>query len=118
MSTQLDRELADTFAGLASDRRAQVLEYARWMRDDRVAVSPPESADASGDAALEREFLLLNDEQRERLADYVSALAADPPRGVPGHALLRFAGTLPEDTLRRMEAAIAEDCERIDHEGW
>jgi hypothetical protein len=115
MSTQLDQELAEAFAGLASERREQVLEYARWMRDDRAAAASPSE---SADAALEREFLLLNDEQRERLGDYVGALAADPPRGVPGHALLRFAGTLPEDTLRRMEAAIAEDCERIDHEGW
>ena len=117
MSTQLDRELAEAFAGLGSERRAQVLEYARWMRDDRAPASPLDR-DSPEDAALEREFLLLNDEQRERLSDYVGALTADPPRGVPGHALLRFAGTLPEDTLRRMEAAIEEDCERIDHEGW
>ena len=40
------------------------------------------------------------------------------PPGVPGAALLPFAGTLSADEARAMLEAIEEGCERIDHDGW
>jgi hypothetical protein len=116
MSTQVDRELTDAFEVLAPEQRRQVLVYASWMRQGEGPV--PDRRVPPTDADFEAELLALDAEGRRRIAEYVCALAADPPRGVPGHALLRFAGTLPEDVLRRMEQAIEADCERIDHAEW
>ncbi len=33
-------------------------------------------------------------------------------------ALLKLAGSIPEDELQRMERAIAQDCERVDENEW
>lgn len=33
-------------------------------------------------------------------------------------ALLKYAGTIPEDDLDRISEAIEEGCERVDEEGW
>jgi hypothetical protein len=121
---------------LAPERREQVLEYARWLqqgsagsscgpvghnatRDSSTGqVCTPGLADGAGGRELERTIIRLNCQQRERVEEYVRALTADPPRGVPGHVLLRFGGTIPESTLLQMEQVIADECERIDYEAW
>jgi hypothetical protein len=132
MSPRLDPEVASSFGLLSPERRQQVLDYACWLRenkDDPIrrrpdsdprcpparATRPPASR---GAPELEWAIQGLNCEQQGMIAEYVTALAANPPRGVPGHALLRFAGTIPEDSLRQMEQAIEEDFERIDYEEW
>ena len=38
--------------------------------------------------------------------------------GVAGAALLQFAGLIPADDLRLMEAAIRDACERVDADAW
>lgn len=136
MRRYLGPELAGTLNALAPERREQVLEYARWLRQssagsscgstDRNApgdsgtgqVCTPGPAGGAGGRELERTILRLRCEQRERVEEYVRALTADPPRGVPGHVLLRFGGTIPESTLLQMEQVIADECERIDHSEW
>ena len=40
------------------------------------------------------------------------------PRGVPGRNPLRFAGAIDTESVREMEEAIEDGCERIDPEEW
>lgn len=51
---------------------------------------------------------------REHNASRTSPL----PQGVPGRALLRFAGSVSEETLKRMEQVIEEEFEQVDYENW
>ncbi|MQA88694.1 MAG: hypothetical protein GEU90_00465 [Gemmatimonas sp.] len=71
--------------------------------------------------ALERELrehltALAPDQQRQVL-EYARALGAGPRRGVPGGALLRFAGALEQGEAAELRRAV-EDCETIDPNGW
>jgi hypothetical protein len=127
MSMQLDLDTAASLARLAPERRRQVLEYARWLRTNDVPlprrlrpVCPPtgrvQPARSQSCPDLERVLQGLDCEKRLLIEEYVKAL--DAGRGVPGHALLRFAGTIPVDVLQRMEQVIEEECERIDHDEW
>ena len=127
MRTQLNPEAAESLAHLAPERRRQVLEYARWLsahdvplpRRLRRTCPPARRVQPSGSQPcpdLERALQGLNCEKQLLIEEYVKAL--DAGRGVPGHALLRFAGTIPEDALRRMEQVIEEECERIDNDQW
>lgn len=73
-------------------------------------------------AALERELQerlsALGPDQRRQVLDYARALSEAPQRGVPGEALLRFAGGIPHDDLRVIAEAVEEGCERVDPRGW
>lgn len=57
-------------------------------------------------------------EQQRQVLDFARALAEAKPRGVPGSALLQFAGAIPLDDLAAMARAIEGDCERIDPDEW
>ena len=123
MSMQLDGELVRMLVRLTPEKRRQVLDYACWLRehDSTHADSLSSAKQHEGrrsESALIPAIACLEGRQRERVEEYVRALAEDPPRGVPGHALLRFAGTIPEAALQRMERIIAEECERIDERAW
>jgi hypothetical protein len=127
MNIEIDTELVESFSKLPLKRQEQVLEYARWLRKNDIPlprrlrracsstrrVQPARSHPCP---QLERALQGLNCEKRLLIEEYAKAL--DAGRGVPGHALLRFAGTTPEDALRRMEQVIEEECERIDHDAW
>ena len=39
-------------------------------------------------------------------------------RGTPGRDLLKFAGTISDETAERMKQVIEEECERIDYDSW
>lgn len=73
-------------------------------------------------ATLERElserFAQLEPDQQRAVVEYARALAETPRRGVPGSALLRFAGTMPADVAREMAQAIEEGCEQVDPDAW
>lgn len=73
-------------------------------------------------AALERELherlSVLGPDQRRQVLEYARALSEAPQRGVPGHALLRFAGSIPADDLRVIAQAVEEGCEGVDPRGW
>lgn len=137
MSVRLISEITTAFERLSPARREQVVDYARWLRANphasipgrqngavrdqhlTAASGPPSCrAGGAGDPELVRAVHGLACEQQELIAEYVVALAEN--RGAPGHALRRFAGTIPEDVLDRMERIIEEEFERIDHdhEGW
>jgi hypothetical protein len=60
----------------------------------------------------------LSPQQQVRAAQLVHGLVAERPRGVPGHDLLRFVGTLDAQSAREMREAIEEGCERVDPDEW
>jgi hypothetical protein len=60
----------------------------------------------------------LSPEMQARAAQLVHSLVSTTPRGVPGRDLLRFAGTIDAESIREMEEAIEDGCERIDPEAW
>ncbi len=57
-------------------------------------------------------------ESQRRVLEFTQALATSTPRGIPGHILLRFAGSIPPDDVRRMHQAIEEGCEQINANEW
>jgi hypothetical protein len=57
-------------------------------------------------------------EQQRRAAELVHGLVSTLPRGASGRDLLRFAGTLDNDSAREMIEAIEEGCERADLDEW
>ncbi len=56
--------------------------------------------------------------EQQQMLEYVRSLAAVPVRGMPGRAMLRFAGSIPAADLDEIEAAIEEGCERVDPHAW
>jgi hypothetical protein len=72
--------------------------------------------------ALERELrdslAALAPEQQRQVLEYARSLGAAPRRGVPGEALLRFAGTLSREDAAELARAVEEDCEVVDPHSW
>lgn len=60
----------------------------------------------------------LSPEKQRRAAELVHGLVAMPPVGTAGRDLLRFGGTIDEETAREMMKAIEEGCEQVDPNGW
>lgn len=63
----------------------------------------------------------LNDlplEQQRQVLDFARALSLAQSQGVPGSALLPFAGAIEADDLAIMSQAADEDCEQITSQGW
>ena len=57
-------------------------------------------------------------ELQRRVIAFADALVLSNPKGPPGRDLLRFAGTLDEDSAREMQDAIEGACERVDVNEW
>jgi hypothetical protein len=72
--------------------------------------------------AIERELherlSMLRPEQRRQVLEYARALSEAPRRGVPGEALLRFAGTLSDAEAEEFNRAVEEGCETVDPDAW
>jgi len=64
---------------------------------------------------LLNEFEKLSPEQQQQTLDFARSLKR--PRGVPARSLLKYAGRIQPDDIKRMEEAI-EDCEKIDLNEW
>lgn len=60
----------------------------------------------------------LSPEQQRRAAELVHGLVSALPTGAPGRSLLRFSGTLDDESAREMTQAIEEGCERVDLDEW
>jgi hypothetical protein len=56
----------------------------------------------------------LSPQEQRRAAQLVHGLVSAPPKGTSGRDLLRFAGTLDDESAREMTEAIEEGCERVD----
>ena len=57
-------------------------------------------------------------EQQRQVLEFARALVATRVHGVPGQALLRFAGLVEADDLAAMKQAIEEDCEQVHPNEW
>jgi hypothetical protein len=57
-------------------------------------------------------------EQQRHVLEFVRALVAVQGRGVPGRALLSFAGTIDASDLATMAQAIEDGCEQVHGEDW
>jgi hypothetical protein len=72
--------------------------------------------------ALEQELrdslAALAPEQQRQVLEYARSLGATPRQGVPGEALLRFAGTMSREDAAELTRAVEEDCEAVDPHGW
>ena len=55
---------------------------------------------------------------QRKVLDFTQALTLSVPKGVPGKQLLHFAGSIPEDDLQIMAAAIETECESVDLNDW
>lgn len=60
----------------------------------------------------------LSPEMQARAAQLVHGLVEAGPRGIPGRDLLRFDGAIDSESIREIEKAIEDGCERIDPEAW
>jgi hypothetical protein len=58
-----------------------------------------------------RELEKLGAADQKRVMDFVRALALASPRGTPGSELTQFAGTLSEESVAEMIAAIEDGCD-------
>ena len=57
-------------------------------------------------------------DQQRQVLDFARALSLAQPNGVPGSALLPFAGTIEPDDLLIMSQAADVDCEQISPQEW
>jgi len=57
-------------------------------------------------------------ERQRYVLEFVRALVAARVRGIPGQALLRFAGTIDARDLTTMAQAIEDGCEQVHDEDW
>jgi hypothetical protein len=64
------------------------------------------------------EFSTLAPGQQQKVLEYVRALKTSKPRGVPGIALLKFAGMIDAQDLQSMAQAIEEGCEQVHPNDW
>ncbi|MEB3336396.1 MAG: hypothetical protein VKJ46_02970 [Leptolyngbyaceae bacterium] len=53
-----------------------------------------------------------------QVLEFTQNLRSSQVRGVPGQQLLQFAGSISTDDLVMMQAAIHQDCEQVDLDGW
>ena len=60
----------------------------------------------------------LPDNLQQQALNFIKSLNVSFQRGVPGKALLHFAGIIPTDELQLMNEAIERDCERVDLNEW
>ena len=56
--------------------------------------------------------------EQRRVLDFARALSQSKVQGVPGKELLRFAGAISKEDLKKMSAAIEEGCEKVDINEW
>ena len=58
----------------------------------------------------------LDPDRQGEVLEFIKGLARPLPPGTPPDALLKFAGSIPDDVLDDMEKAIEEACEQVDPE--
>jgi hypothetical protein len=73
-------------------------------------------------ATLEHELrdrlAVLAPEQQHQVLEYARSLSEVRRRGIPGRALLRFAGQIPTAEAQAIAAAVEEGCERSKPGDW
>ncbi len=67
---------------------------------------------------LHQHLEVLPANQQRQVLDFARALSSAQPNGIPGSALLPFAGAIETDDLLIMSQAADEDCEQIISQDW
>lgn len=67
---------------------------------------------------LLRQFNQLPLEFQKKVLEFAKVLNATIPKGKPGKDLLKYAGSIDQNSLKAMEEAIKYDCERMDINEW
>ena len=67
---------------------------------------------------IQEQLLQLPLEQQRQVLEFARALVTARVCGVPGHALVRFAGLVETDDLALMKQAIEDDCEQVQPNEW
>jgi hypothetical protein len=57
-------------------------------------------------------------EFQKKVLEFAQALNVVTLKGKPGKDLLKFAGTIDQDSLKAMEEAVEYGCERVDNNEW
>jgi hypothetical protein len=70
------------------------------------------------EAEIREQLSQLPIKQQRRVLEFARSLVAARVRGVPGKALLRFAGVINTDNLTAMKQAIEEGCEQVSLNDW
>jgi len=65
------------------------------------------------EAELLRHFNQLPLEFQKKVLEFARVLNATTPKGKPGRDLLKYAGSIDQNSLKAMEDAIKYDCERV-----
>ena len=61
----------------------------------------------------------LDSKKQQKVLEYAKRLGSNNlPRGIPGSAVLKFAGSIDHDELQLMTKAIEDGCEGIDANEW
>lgn len=67
---------------------------------------------------LLKQFNQLPLEFQKKVLEFARVLNATTPKGKPGKDLLKYAGSIDQNSLKAMEEAIKYDCERVDTNEW
>ncbi len=70
------------------------------------------------EAKIQEQLQHLPLEQQRQVLEFARALVTTRVRGVPGQALLQFAGLVDHDDLVLMTQAIEADCEQVQPNEW
>ena len=57
-------------------------------------------------------------DQQRQVLEFARALTVSKVRGIPGSALLRFAGVINTEDLDIISRTIEEDCEKVSLNEW
>jgi hypothetical protein len=57
-------------------------------------------------------------ESQKKVLEFSQALNITTLKGKPGKDLLKFAGTIDQDSLKTMEEVVEYGCERVDTNEW
>lgn len=72
----------------------------------------PERGRTSDQEQILRDLDRLSPQEQRQAAEMVHSLVSPLPKGTPGRELLRFVGTIDEESARQMREAIEEGGER------
>lgn len=73
---------------------------------------------AAREQEIQERLAALTPAEQERVLKYLRGLSGEPPRGVPGRELLRFAGIWTREEADEVRRVIEEECERVSPDGW
>jgi len=61
---------------------------------------------------------ILPDDLQYQVLEFVRTLHKSSQEGIPGSRLLRFAGSIPPESVEEMRQAIESGCEQVDWNEW